>query len=469
MSDLPVHTTVDEETKNLLEFYPPHPPRTSTPEYNATHVLLTHTLNMPCRDCGVRHTTLADPIANPLGAKDLETHHWPLQREFADAIDPMKVNKEYPEVTDRDSLNKFIDSPKNMLVLCVTGDTKVMMDNGKSKPIKDIVVGDMVVGHDLGAYEVTAIMNREVNEPLYNINGVKMTHNHPVLTRNGFVEASLLEVGQVIYQVGVFFPYMLRLRRIKSKVFNSIIRPIAIDMMNTFLWLKFTAKMFLHDISMLLHGTIFTAAFPDTNSYIPLSRDSRGNERLETTGFRVQQFQPTSIGTGLFNSSLKLPIINRDFFTANFTLDNTLRNTRLLTTLRRTLLGTGFVPKRQMVDNPKTRATNNTFFNRLLVRLTLKTGWISVNHISISDYIGKVYDIQVEGSHSFIANNIAVHNCDVDHRSPTRGIHHIGDALEACKRFIIDGYILDDVATNAATDLAKDAQLTASEVPNQQI
>jgi hypothetical protein len=113
-----VHTTADEETKGLLEFYPPHPPRESTPEYNATHKLLTHTLDMPCRDCGVRLSTIGDPTKNPLGAKDLETHHWPLQREFADAIDPVKVQKEYPEVTDRKSLNNFIDSPKNMLVLC---------------------------------------------------------------------------------------------------------------------------------------------------------------------------------------------------------------------------------------------------------------------------------------------------------------------------------------------------------------
>lgn len=116
MNDLPVHETADEETQGLEEFYPPHPPRSETPEYAATHTLLAHTLDMPCRDCGVRNSTLT--TNNPLGAKQLETHHWPLQREFADAIDPLKVQKEYPEVTDRKSLNNFIDSPKNMLVLC---------------------------------------------------------------------------------------------------------------------------------------------------------------------------------------------------------------------------------------------------------------------------------------------------------------------------------------------------------------
>ena len=115
---LPAHAQVDEETKGLLEFYPEHPPRADTPEYRATHKLLTHTLDQPCRDCGVRLSTLGDPTQNPLGAKQMETHHWPLQREFADALDPAKVHREFPEVTDRHSLNMFIDSPKNMLVLC---------------------------------------------------------------------------------------------------------------------------------------------------------------------------------------------------------------------------------------------------------------------------------------------------------------------------------------------------------------
>jgi hypothetical protein len=112
------HATADEESKGLLEMYPPHPPRSDTPEYRATHKLLAKTLDQPCRDCGVRNSTLRDPIANPLNAKQLETHHWPLQREFADAIDPAKVHREFPEVTDRKSLDMFIDSPKNMLVLC---------------------------------------------------------------------------------------------------------------------------------------------------------------------------------------------------------------------------------------------------------------------------------------------------------------------------------------------------------------
>lgn len=118
MADLAAHAQKAESTEGLEEFYPAHPPRSTTPEYRATHKLLVDTLDTPCRDCGVRKSKLGDPAHNPLGAKQMETHHWPLQREFADALDPVKVGREFPEVTDRESMNKFIDSPKNMLVLC---------------------------------------------------------------------------------------------------------------------------------------------------------------------------------------------------------------------------------------------------------------------------------------------------------------------------------------------------------------
>lgn len=117
-TQLPAHAQADSETKGLLVFYPAHPPRRDTPEYRATHRLLIDVLDQPCRDCGVRKSTLDNPAENPFDAKQMETHHWPLQRELADALDPRKVHREYPQVTDRVSLDKFIDSPANMLVLC---------------------------------------------------------------------------------------------------------------------------------------------------------------------------------------------------------------------------------------------------------------------------------------------------------------------------------------------------------------
>lgn len=100
------------------EFYPEHPARADTPEYLATHKLLVDTLDQPCHDCGVRKSTIGDLTQNLFGAKQLETHHFPLQREYIDAVDWKKVAKDFTQVTDQISLIKFVDSPANMLVLC---------------------------------------------------------------------------------------------------------------------------------------------------------------------------------------------------------------------------------------------------------------------------------------------------------------------------------------------------------------
>lgn len=112
------HAQADEETRGLVEFFPEHPPRTDSAEYRATHKLLVVTLDGACADCGVRTSTLGDPERNPHGATQLETHHYPIQRELADAVDPIKVGRDFPEVVDRRTLKLFIDGPKNMLVLC---------------------------------------------------------------------------------------------------------------------------------------------------------------------------------------------------------------------------------------------------------------------------------------------------------------------------------------------------------------
>jgi hypothetical protein len=104
--------------KNEEEFFPEHPPRKDTPEYHATHKLLINKQDKPCFVCGVRKSTLGDPTKNPFGAKQMETHHRYVQREFADAVDWRKVAADFPDVTDRESFVKWVDSPENMLVLC---------------------------------------------------------------------------------------------------------------------------------------------------------------------------------------------------------------------------------------------------------------------------------------------------------------------------------------------------------------
>ena len=101
------------------EFFPGHPARVVTPAYRATHEHLVKVLDTPCEICGVRTSTLADPAQNPHGATALETHHYPIQREYADACDWRKVARDYGKyVVDQASFLAFVDSPYNMKVLC---------------------------------------------------------------------------------------------------------------------------------------------------------------------------------------------------------------------------------------------------------------------------------------------------------------------------------------------------------------
>ncbi len=111
-----VHATVVSVAE--IEMTPPHPPREDTPIYARTHHHLVYTLDTPCAICGVRHSTLGIARANPFGAKAVETHHYPIERSLLNACDPNKVHVIFPQVKNHESLEAFIDSEENIMVLC---------------------------------------------------------------------------------------------------------------------------------------------------------------------------------------------------------------------------------------------------------------------------------------------------------------------------------------------------------------
>ncbi len=111
-----VHIT--PENVMSFELTPPHPPREDTPEYRASHHKMVVVDDLPCAVCRVRNSTLKDPLKNRYNATCLETHHYPIERSLADACDPAKIMQNFPQVHDKESLNTFIDSEQNLIVLC---------------------------------------------------------------------------------------------------------------------------------------------------------------------------------------------------------------------------------------------------------------------------------------------------------------------------------------------------------------
>lgn len=118
MTDILAHVHETPESVATVELTPPHPPRVETPAYRAAHSFLINRKNAPCHICGVTKRTLRNPAKNPMGATQLETHHYPVERSLVDACDPAKVHRDFPAVYDRASLLAWVDTPANLLVLC---------------------------------------------------------------------------------------------------------------------------------------------------------------------------------------------------------------------------------------------------------------------------------------------------------------------------------------------------------------
>lgn len=111
------HVHATQQTVETIELTPPHAPRVETEAYKRAHEFLVLEQDTPCFVCGVRHSTL-NSDQNIYKATAIETHHFPIERSLVDACDPNKVHSHFPEVIDRATLELFVDSPRNLLVLC---------------------------------------------------------------------------------------------------------------------------------------------------------------------------------------------------------------------------------------------------------------------------------------------------------------------------------------------------------------
>lgn len=88
--------------------YPLHEPRTASPTYRRTHKHLIYQLDAPCWICGIRRSQ----------GGQMETHHCHFEWASQFGLDLAKVTADWPDITDRDRLAKWVDSEANMLVLC---------------------------------------------------------------------------------------------------------------------------------------------------------------------------------------------------------------------------------------------------------------------------------------------------------------------------------------------------------------
>lgn len=149
-----------------IEMTPPHPPREETPQYARAHHHLIYELDEPCAMCGVKHSTLDDPRQNPFGAKAMETHHYPIERSLLDACDPAKVGLVFPQVKDMESLNDFVDSEHNLMVLCDVHHRHPLHGIHHLTPQDFFVQPFLISGYQVVANEDTAAATLAADEAL---------------------------------------------------------------------------------------------------------------------------------------------------------------------------------------------------------------------------------------------------------------------------------------------------------------
>jgi hypothetical protein len=93
-----------KETLEQITFYPAHIPRKESGIYRKTHDLMVNEKDLPCWICKVRKSFIKEDGAdksdrNPMGAKQLETHHNIIEWAAANGVDWSKVAKDYPNIT----------------------------------------------------------------------------------------------------------------------------------------------------------------------------------------------------------------------------------------------------------------------------------------------------------------------------------------------------------------------------------
>ncbi len=451
---------MSELKRTLAEaaFYPPHAPRTASALYTREHHELVVVQDQPCRVCGVRNSTLGDPLRNPHGAKALETHHSLIEWAGQTEIDWDKLAADNPTLPnlaavarayhahlmsggkpgdpiDPALVTQFEDSAEQLRVLCVAPDEPVLMADGTERRISAIRVGDQVIGGDARPHRVTGLSANEFDGELVVVDGVAMTAEHLVFSQHGWLPAGAFSVGQVIHEIRMLGQEMGTLAGVESQVAQPVVCPIPVDVVDALDGIEVTAEMLLHDPTVF-HSSRPADARPDPDAGVALRRDLAGTAIVTFARRSVESRESTLVGAiaGPSKSGpeglLTTPAQDRAWkhmepFAPH---DAALRRAS----------GNGFeIARRDAISATADDAPENDPAVAVGV-------WRAVRSVEWRRYVGVVHDISIAGVRSFIVRGLTVHNCDVHHRAPFKGIHSITNPLFELQEYEAPGYSFVD-------------------------
>jgi hypothetical protein len=400
-----LHRLLDENVA-----YPPHEPRTESPTYRRTHHHLIYDLDAPCWICGIRHTQ----------GGQMETHHFRFEWASQFGLDLEKVAADFPDLTDRDKLAEWVDSEGNMLVLCLPGDSPVLLADGSQRRLDRMRVGDEVIGHDLRPHRVTDTMSRRVDEEIVVVDGRRMTANHPVLTPAGWLPAAELAPGDVALHVRMGATEMLGLAGEEFEIQQPIVGAIPIDVMNALGRGEPSTNVLLHHEAML-HRRPPLVTIPNRHTDVA-ARSERVTERLRHSlaRERVERCESAGIGAEALAVGRSLDLVTASLADDGAGVDALGLRAAQAAALARTR---GVAVGDLRDDQERAPADHAGSLHSRAGAACAR--WRPISDVRRVTFSGRVHDISVSSCRSFVTDGLVVHNCARHHRAKYEGIHEI--------------------------------------------
>jgi hypothetical protein len=397
MTDVPAHTQTG--TIHLLRHYPEHEPRAGDPNYPAFEHVRARLKAQGLLRCAVGNEDCSGGI---------QLHHSHVEFAYLNAVDVIALDYALGlDLTDQD-LAAWIESPGNLEPLCLAPESSVLTPSGV-RPISTLRVGDMVIGGDGEPHLVTDTMRRPFSGYLAVLDGLRLTGEHPIATRDGWQPAGAVVGAQ-----------MRGLILDKLQILQPVVAPVMVDVVDNLARREASAEVQFHDPSVLHDEP--AVRVPDQDSAIASSvLLTRPTATVARDGLERRQ---AALVRAVSNGS-RTDAPPQSFEGPAASLADELSRTD--TALEGALGRAGHVAKGDRLTHRELRAAHDARLDDPLPSPTPSTRWVPIQGAGWERFIGYVHDISVAGSHSFVAGGLVVHNCQAHHVG-ILGVHCIPTA-----------------------------------------
>lgn len=362
---------------------------------------------------------------------------------------------------------------------CFVPGTPITLADGTQKPIETIEIGDEVLTHTGKTEPVTYVMKRPHKGVVYDVKTygqsvpMVLTEEHPVWTENGWVEAKDLEVGDFVLSPTVegvghpgSYPFARLLGYYLAEGNLGYDRKRFADGRPVFVEWSFNVDEieYIEEIKTLLSAIGYNSAGPYVKNSCASIRCNSPELAQRFLDYGSQHSWNKQLHPEVLSWE---PDNQRGLLRAYFNGDGHYRNDgqrveagtasqklaqqlQLIATrvgIKMTppvkqhspsAVAVGSRPKYSMqaVLEPTEDSRSQNHYGAHLDEQGL---WRRISSISIKEYEGNVYNFDVEGDDSYVAADVAVHNCDVDYSKCSHCGHEASTPDEYCSHIQMKG------------------------------